>query len=102
MTKVIVTPEQIQAWKKENPLGVSKLTLATGEEVYVRQPTTAEIEFASMNLMQGKTYTFGITLYKTCRLGGDEVPDSDETKMRGIAQKMQEIIEVTAATVEKL
>lgn len=102
MNKVPVTQEQIDAWKKQYPAGINKLTLATGEVVYVRQPTTMEIEFASANLMQGKTYSFGTTLFNTCRIGGDEIDKNDEKAMRGIAQQMTSIIEVTAVTVEKL
>jgi len=96
-----VTAQQIEAWKKQYG-SVSKLKLASGEVAYVRQPTTQEIEFASVNLMQGKTYTFGITLFRICQLGGDQFDGKDEAKMRGIAQQMTSIIEVTAVEVEKL
>jgi len=96
-----VTAEQIAKWKQQYG-SVSKLKLASGEVVYVRQPTTQEIEYASANLMQGKTYTFGITLFKTCQVGGDQIDGKDEAKMRGIAQQMTSIIEVTAVEVEKL
>lgn len=100
MSKIVITPEQIQQWKEQHK-SVYKITLETGEVCYVRAPKLKEIEYASMNIAQGKMMRFGIVLFKSCFLGGDDVTN-DDMKLMSAGSKMQETIEAVTSEVEKL
>lgn len=96
-----VSQEQIENWKKQYG-SVYRIRLETGEEYYVRAPRLKEIEYASLNLTQGKMARFGISLLKSCYIGGDELPENDDMKMMSAGSKMQETIEAVISEVEKL
>jgi len=98
--KVIVTPEQIDAWKELHG-SVWKIPLETGEVCYVRSPRIKEVEAVQPLLQSGKPITYNITLFKTCFLGGDDITNT-ESKLVGAAGKMMETIEVVSAELEKL
>jgi hypothetical protein len=97
---VVVTPEQIDAWKATHT-NVFKLPLATGETCYVRSPSVKELEFAQSLMAQGKYISYNISLFKQCFLGGDDIL-GDETKLMSTAGQMMQTIETVVVTVEKL
>lgn len=97
-----VTKDQIEAWK-EKYQNVSRITLDTEEKkkFYVRSPKIKEIEAIQPLLQQGKYITANITLFKTCYLGGDEIP-TEEKELIGAATQMMDTIETVTSGLEKL
>ncbi len=97
-----INEQVIAEWKKQYG-SVARLTVTENGEkkvVYVRKPTNKEIDFASANLTRGAFTTYGITLFNTCKIGGDEITSEDS--LRAIGAQMTELIEQVEVEFEKL
>jgi hypothetical protein len=97
-----VTHEMIQKWKQQYGT-VARLTVKEGAQtkvVYVRKPTNKEIDFASANLTRGALTQYGITLFNTCKIAGDDITSEDG--LRGVGQQMNQLIETVEVDFEKL
>lgn len=97
-----VTPEQIAKWKKQYGT-IAKITVTENGETkiaFVRSPTNKEIDYASANLTRGALTQYGITLFNTCQIGGDEITGEDA--LRNVGQKMNDMIEAVEVELEKL
>jgi hypothetical protein len=97
---VVVSQEQIDAWKKEHG-SIFKLPLETGETCYVRSPSIKELEFSQSLMAQGKYISYNISLFKQCFLGGDDVT-GDDIKLMSTAGHMMQTIETVVVNMEKL
>ncbi len=102
MNKVEITPEQIKAWKDQYGDCLHKITLETGEVFIVRSPKIKEIEGAQYLLKENKFITYNIFLFRCCYVGGNAIPDNDETKLAAAADKMLQAVEVVSSQMEKL
>lgn len=92
----------IAGWKQQYG-SVGKITVTDGEGkkvVYVRKPTNKEIDFASANLTRGALTQYGISLFKTCQIGGDTI--TSEEALRTVGKFMNEMIEEVEAEFVKL
>jgi len=92
----------IKQWKEQYG-SVGKVTVKEGGETkiaYVRKPTNKEIDFASANLTRGALTQYGISLFKTCQIGGDTI--ASEEALRTVGKYMNEMIEEAEVEFEKL
>lgn len=97
-----VVPADIEAWKKQYGT-IGKITATENGEKktsYVRSPTNKEIDFASANLTKGALTQYGISLYKTCLVAGDEF--TSEAALRTAGTYMNQMIEEVEVEFEKL
>lgn len=97
-----VNESVIKAWKEQYG-SVGKITVKEGEDkkvAFVRKPTNKEIDFASANLTRGALTQYGISLFKTCQIGGDVITSEDA--LRTVGKYMNEMIEEAEAEFEKL
>lgn len=100
-----VTPELIEAWKKDNPRGIWELEVFNEDETqskkgYVRKPTRLELS-AAMTL---KNNPLGQAedILRSCWLGGDEELLDDEDYFQGAVNKFSELMEVRRGEIKKL
>lgn len=94
-----ITPEQIEAWKKENE-SVFKISVE-GKSAFLRSPTRKEMSYAAQ---VGKTdaMKFNEYLLKTCWLGGDEEIQTNDSLFMSVSGELAGIIDLKEATLEKL
>lgn len=92
-----VTPEMIEQWKKEHG-AVYKISVED-KAVYLRSPTRRDLSYASTVKDPIK---YNETILKACWLAGDEEVKKEERLFLGIAGKLDGIMEVAQADLEKL
>ncbi|WP_346236154.1 hypothetical protein ABDK00_016895 [Niabella insulamsoli] len=97
-----ISAEQVKKWKQQyGLLGKFKVIEGGVEKItFVRKPTNKEIDFASANLTRGMLTQYGITLFNTCKIGGDDI--TTEEGLRTVGQRMNEMIEAAEVEFEKI
>lgn len=96
-----ITEELIKKLKKEH--GEIYKVSNGNKTAIVRKPTLAELEAYQSQLAAGNMMTYNIGVFRTCCLAGDvcDQPD-EEMDLISLSAKMQEVIEIKQASVEKL
>ncbi|MFB9862729.1 hypothetical protein [Rufibacter immobilis] len=100
-TAAEVTPQLIEAWKKQNPAGVFRMTV--GDKVgYCRTPNRMDLKYAMTRMQTGGPLEMAEAIFEETWLGGDaEIQEVDEYFLGALSQ-MQELLKVQTAALEKL
>lgn len=93
------SPEQVQEWKAK--YGAVWALKVDGSVGYVRSPGRVELSHATA-AGANNPVRFNETILRDCWLGGDMSLQTDDRKFLGVSGKLNEIIEVAEAEVEKL
>lgn len=100
------TQEKINGWKKEHE-GVFKLKVSdpaqpqSSFEAYMRKPKIEDIQRAIASERK-KAFTSSRSIWENCKLAWDPEFERNETILLGLYTKIDEVIEIPDATVEKL
>ncbi len=93
------TPEQIQEWKQKH---TDVFALKTSNSIaYVKRPGRHELSHATA-IGANDPMKFNETILADCWLGGDETVKTDDQKFLAVSAKLDSIIEIAEAEVEKL
>lgn len=93
------TPEEIAKLKKEN--GALYGYEVDGLSCILRQPSRKVIEAASV-LGQDAPFKFAEVVIQNCWVAGDEELRTEDRYFMGLAQKINEIVEIKVGEVKKL
>lgn len=100
-TAAEITPEVIDALKKDNPRGVWEIEIE-GKKGYVRKPTREEMKFAMTLATKNDPLGMAEEILKSCWLGGDMELIDDDDYFYGAAMQLQDLVEIKAGQLKKL
>ncbi len=94
-----VAPEQIEQWKKRHG---DIFGYAVDDKIgYLRRPSRQVVSLASV-AGQNDPFKFAETVLVNCWLGGDEALRTEDRYFMGLAQKINEIVEIKVGEIKKL
>ncbi len=101
ITAAQVTPEMIEAWKKQHPKGVHELTV-DDKKGYIRNPNRNDMKYAMSRLKGGGELDMAEALLEEMWLGGDQELLDDDDYFFGAVTQLQELIQVKSGSLKKL
>jgi acyl-coenzyme A synthetase/AMP-(fatty) acid ligase len=94
-----VTKQQIEQWKKQ--YGDVFRIRVEDKEGYLRKPDRKTLSYAS-SVAANDPLKFNEIILKNCWLGGDKALIDDDAYFLAVSAKMDELIQIKEATLEKL
>lgn len=95
------TPEQIATWKQEH--GAIYAVKVDGHVCYLKTPTRHILGFASAGSEGGKQgIKYNEILLKNCWVGGSEEMKTDDALFLSVSGKLNELLDIKEAELEKL
>lgn len=98
-TATVINEAQIAEWKKKH--GDVFLISVEDKQCYVKKPTRAQLGRATTH-MKANPIKFAEILLGDIWLGGDEELKTEDAYFMGVAQSLDELIEIKEATLKKL
>lgn len=97
-----ITPEQIEAWKKEHGTVWKYTTEDNNCAGVFRKPTRSEFGIYQGMIQKGDLIAASETLAKTCFVGGDEAVYEADKYFYELATQLQNLLETVGGEMEKL